>query len=279
MSYKTILVHVDESPHASERIKIAAAIAMTQDAHLIGTAMTGASRYLVQTRMLVELDPNLRTHLDFLRQRARRGLEDFEASAQKLGLPSFEKRLVDDEAGGGICLQARYADLIVIGQHDPNEISPVTMPDFAQYVVLNSGRPVLLVPYAGRFDTIGNRVLVAWNGSMEATRAITSAMPLLKRAPMVDVAVFNPNAEPLAHGPQPGADMGLYLARHGIRVNVLQRQTSQETGSALLALARELNSDLVIMGGYGHNRFREILLGGVTRTVLDEMTIPVLMSH
>lgn len=279
MSYKTILVHVDESAHASERIKIAAAIAMTQDAHLIGTAMTGASRYLVQTRMLVELDPNLRTHLDFLRQRARRGLEDFEASAQKLGLPSFEKRLVDDEAGGGICLQARYADLIVIGQHDPNEISPVTMPDFAQYVVLNSGRPVLLVPYAGRFDTIGNRVLVAWNGSMEATRAITSAMPLLKRAPMVDVAVFNPNAEPLAHGPQPGADMGLYLARHGIRVNVLQRQTSQETGSALLALARELNSDLVIMGGYGHNRFREILLGGVTRTVLDEMTIPVLMSH
>lgn len=279
MSYKTILVHVDESAHASERIKIAAAIAMTQDAHLIGTAMTGASRYLVQTRMLVELDPNLRTHLDFLRQRARRGLEDFEASAQKLGLPSFEKRLVDDEAGGGICLQARYADLIVIGQHDPNEISPVTMPDFAQYVMLNSGRPVLLVPYAGRFDTIGNRVLVAWNGSMEATRAITSAMPLLKRAPMVDVAVFNPNAEPLAHGPQPGADMGLYLARHGIRVNVLQRQTSQETGSALLALARELNSDLVIMGGYGHNRFREILLGGVTRTVLDEMTIPVLMSH
>lgn len=279
MSYKTILVHVDESAHASERIKIAAAIAMTQDAHLIGTAMTGASRYLVQTRMLAELDPNLRTHLDFLRQRARRGLEDFEASAQKLGLPSFEKRLVDDEAGGGICLQARYADLIVIGQHDPNEISPVTMPDFAQYVVLNSGRPVLLVPYAGRFDTIGNRVLVAWNGSMEATRAITSAMPLLKRAPMVDVAVFNPNAEPLAHGPQPGADMGLYLARHGIRVNVLQRQTSQETGSALLALARELNSDLVIMGGYGHNRFREILLGGVTRTVLDEMTIPVLMSH
>ena len=279
MSYKTILVHVDESAHASERIKIAAAIAMTQDAHLIGTAMTGASRYLVQTRMLAELDPNLRTHLDFLRQRARRGLEDFEASAQKLGLPSFEKRLVDDEAGGGICLQARYADLIVIGQHDPNEISPVTMPDFAQYVVLNSGRPVLLVPYAGRFDTIGNRVLVAWNGSMEATRAITSSMPLLKRAPMVDVAVFNPNAEPLAHGPQPGADMGLYLARHGIRVNVLQQQTSQETGSALLALARELNSDLIIMGGYGHNRFREILLGGVTRTVLDEMTIPVLMSH
>lgn len=279
MSYKTILVHVDESSHASERIKIAAAIAMTQNAHLIGTAMTGASRYLVQTRMLAELDPNLRTHLEFLRQRAMSGLEDFEATAQKLGLPAFEKRLVDDEAGGGVCLQARYADLVVIGQNDPNEISPVTMPDFPQYVVLNSGRPVLLLPYAGRFDNIGKRVLVAWNGSIEATRAIASALPLLKRAQMIDVAVFNPRMLPQTRGPQPGTDMALYLSRHGIQVNVLQQQTRQETGPALLALANELGSDLIVMGGYGHSRFREILLGGVTRAVLESMTVPVLMSH
>lgn len=279
MSYKTILVHVDESSHASERIKIAAAIAMTQSAHLIGTAMTGASRYLVQTRMLAELDPNLRTHLEFLRRRAMSGLEDFEATARKLGLPSFEKRLVDDEAGGGICLQARYADLVVIGQNDPNEISPVTMPDFPQYVVLNSGRPVLLLPYAGRFDNLGNRVLVAWNGSIEATRTITSALPLLKRAQKIDVAVFNPGAQAQANGPRPGADMALYLSRHGIKVNVQQQQTRQDAGPALLALAKELGSDLIVMGGYGHSRFREILLGGATRAVLESMTVPVLMSH
>lgn len=277
MSYKTILVHVDESSHASERIKIAAAVAMTQGAHLIGTAVTGASRYLAQTRMLAELDPNLRTHLEFLRQRAKRGLEDFEAAVAKLGITSFEKRLVDDEAGGGICLQARYADLIVIGQNDPNEISPVTMPDFPQYVVLNSGRPVLLVPYAGRFDNIGNRVLIAWNGSMEATRSITNAMPLLKRASMIDVVVFNPR--PQMQGPQPGADMAQYLARHGINANILLRQTDREVGEALRMVAGELGSDLIVMGGYGHNRFREILLGGVTYTMLETMTVPVLMSH
>lgn len=278
MSYKTILVHVDESSHAGERSKIAAAIAMTQKAHLIGTAVTGASRYLVQARMLAELDPNLRTHLDFLRQRARRGLEDFEAAVLKLGWSSFEKRLVDDEAGGGICLQARYADLVVIGQHDPNEISPVTMPDFPQYVVLNSGRPVLLVPYAGRFDNIGRRVLIAWNASMEATRAVASAMPLLKRAQMVEVIVFNPRTHAQAYGPQPGADMALFLARHDIKAEVLQRDADQ-VGEALLSLAGDLGSDLIIMGGYGHNRFREILLGGVTRTMLASMTVPVLMSH
>jgi nucleotide-binding universal stress UspA family protein len=274
MSYKTILVHVDESTRASERIKIAAAIAMTQSAHLIGTAVTGASRYLVQTRMLAELDPNLRIHLEFLRQRAQRGLEDFETTVQKLGLGSFEKRLVDDEAGGGICLQARYADLVVIGQNDPAEVSPVVMPDFPQYVVLNCGRPVLLVPYAGRFDNIGKRVMIAWDASMEATRTVTAALPLLKCAQMIDVITFNAPA-----GATSGADLALYLARHGVKSEVSQHKTEGETGEALLSLAADLNSDLIIMGGYGHSRFREIVLGGVTRTVLETMTMPVLMSH
>ncbi|HJV86347.1 MAG TPA: universal stress protein [Noviherbaspirillum sp.] len=279
MSYKTILVHVDESNRASERIKIAAAIAMTQSAHLIGTAMTGASRYLVQTMMLADTNPNLRPHLDFLRKRAERGLDDFENCVRRLGLPSFEKRLVDDEAGAGVCLQARYADLVVIGQNDPNELSPVVMPDFPQYVVLNSGRPVLLVPYAGQFDNIGNRVLVAWDASMAATRAVAGAIPLLRRAQVINVAVFNPQLQPQAHGAHPGADLAEYLARHGIKIDISQQQTDQEIGDALLSLAADKGVDLIIMGGYGHARFREILLGGATRTVLETMTVPVLMSH
>lgn len=277
MSYKTILVHVDESSRASERLKIAAAIAMTQKAHLIGTAMTGASRYLMQTRLLAELDPNLKPHLDFLRDRALRGLSDFETAAQKLGLPSFEKRLVDDEAGGGICLQARYADLVVIGQNDPQEISPVVMPDFPQYVVLHSGRPVLLVPHAGQFDNIGKRVLIGWDGSMEATRTITSALPLLKCAQMVEIAVINAGRH--AYGARPGAEVALYLDRHGIKSEVISHQSDRDIGTALLSLAAERDSDLIIMGGYGHTRFREIVLGSVTRTVLETMTIPVLMSR
>lgn len=275
MSYKTILVHVDESRRASERIKIAAAIAMTQKAHLIGTAMTGASRYLLQTHMLAELDPNLKTHLDFLRERARRGLEDFETAVQKLGLTSFEKRLIDDEAGGGICLQARFADLVVIGQNDPEEISPVVLPDFPQYVVLHSGRPVLLVPHAGQFDNIGKHVMIAWDGSMEATRTITSALPLLRCAQLVEVTIFNSQA----HGTQPGAQVALYLERHGIPCEIVLRNTDKNIGESLLSLAALRGADLIIMGGYGHTRFREIVLGQVTRTVLETMTIPVLMSR
>ncbi|MDB5769914.1 MAG: universal stress protein [Burkholderia sp.] len=279
MSYKTVLVHVDESEHARERIKLAAVVAMAENAHLVGTAMTGASRYIQRTKMLAELDPNFMIHLEFLHRRANRGLEEFEATVQQLGLLSFEKRLVDDEAAGGICLQARYCDLVVIGQIDPREVSPVVMPDFPQYVVINSGRPVLIVPYSGKFENIGNRVLIAWDASMAATRTVTNALPLLKRAQIVEVALFNPESQPQVHGALPGSDVAIYLARHGIKVEVLQRTTDADIGTALLALATELDSDLLVMGGYGHSRFREILLGGVTRTVLEAMTIPVLMSH
>jgi nucleotide-binding universal stress UspA family protein len=281
MSYKTVLVHVDKSEHASERIKLAATVAMTENAHLIGTAMTGASRYLQRPKMLAEFGPHFKLHLELLRQRATRGLEEFEAVALKVGIPSFEKRLVDDEAGGGVCLQARYCDLVVIGQIDPEEMSPVVMPDFPQYVVINSGRPVLIVPYAGQFDNIGNRVLIAWDASMAATRAITNAIPLLRRAQIVELVVFNPDElwPAQTHGVLPGADLALYLARHGIKVDVAQRHTDVEIGPSLLSLAAELRCDLIVMGGYGHSRFREILLGGVTRTVLERMTVPVLMSH
>ncbi|RZI40688.1 universal stress protein [Herbaspirillum sp. HC18] len=274
MSYKTILVHVDESSHASERIKIAAAIAMAESAHLIGTAVTGASRYLARPNVLAVLDPSLRTHLDFLQDRAMRGLEDFESAVQKLGLPSFEQRLVDDEAGGGICLQARYADLVVIGQNDPAEISPVVMPDFPQYVVLHCGRPVLIVPHSGHFDTIGKRALIAWNASMEATRAVTDALPLLRRAHTIDAAVIN--ADPQAGNP--GADIVQYLRRHGVKAELLLRRTEGDVGTALLSLAAELGSDLLVMGGYGHVRFREIVLGHATQSVLASMTLPVVMS-
>jgi nucleotide-binding universal stress UspA family protein len=274
MAYKTILVHVDESASAGERIKIAAAVAMAEQAHLIGTATTGASRYLVQARMLAELDPNLRTHLDFLRHRARQGLEDFEAAAQKLGLPSYEKRLVDDEAGGGICLQSRYADLVVIGQNDPKELSPVVMPDFAQFVVLNSARPVLVVPHAGRFDNIGTRVLIAWDAGMEAARAVACALPLLRRAQHVEVVSFGARSQAMS----PGRDLAQYLARHHVHAEVLQRQSDGPVGDALMSLAGLRGADLLVMGAYGHMRFRELMLGAVTRAVLESMRVPVLMS-
>lgn len=283
MSYKTILLHVDQSRNASERIRLAATIARNENAHLIGAALTGVSRYIYQTGLMADTDPNLTehlsAHLDLLRQRARQALAEFERIAQSMEVSSFETVLIDDEAGAGICLQARYSDLVVIGQTDLNEPSPAVMPDFPEYVVMNSGRPVLIVPYAGRFNNAGTRVVVAWDASAGATRAVTNAIPVLQRADIVEVAVFNAASQGDTHGELPGADVAQYLARHGIRVDVLNEKIDTDIGNALLSRATDFGADLIVMGGYGHSRFREILLGGVTRTVLESMTVPVLMSH
>jgi nucleotide-binding universal stress UspA family protein len=283
VSYKTILVHVDKSRNASERIKLAAALAMNENAHVIGAALTGVSRYIYHAGLISDIDPDLTTHmsaqLDLLRERAKDALREFEAIALAMHIRSVETELVDDEAGAGISLQARCSDLVVIGQTDLNEPSPAVMPDFPEYVLMHSGRPVLIVPHTGRFDKVGNRVLVAWDASIGATHAVTNAIPLLTRAGIVEVAIFNADSQDDAHGPQPGADIAQYLARHDIKVDVINRKTEVDIGDALLSLAVDLASDLIVMGGYGHSRFREILLGGVTRTVLESMTVPVMMSH
>ena len=279
MSYRTILVHVDDSERANERINIAARIALAENAHLIGVAMTGISTVLYPVGII---DADARTFtpiLESLQERANRALAEFESAVQKMGIASFEKRLVDDEVGGGLILQARYCDLVVIGQTDPSEPPPIVPSDFPEYVLMNAARPVLFIPYAGHFSSVGKRPLVAWDASMAATRAVADAIPFLQQAEVVDVVVFNPKEQSGVHGDQPGADIALYLARHDIKVNVLQQTTTIPVGEALLSLAADIAADMIVMGGYGHARFREILLGGVTRTILGSMTVPVLMSH
>jgi nucleotide-binding universal stress UspA family protein len=281
MSYKTILVHVDESAHVDEQIEIAARLAMKYDAHLIGLAATGVSAQFSFPGAMGEGTFNLTSILEPLRQRADGVLVKFEAIVQKFDVTSYEKRVIDDDAGAGLSLQARYADLVVIGQIDANAPALFLGSDFPQYVLVNSGRPVLIVPYIGHFAHVGKRVLVAWDASMSATRAVTAAIPILKQADFVQVMVFNAEKQPWVHGEQPGTDIALYLARHGIKIEVSQQTTPSDlgVGSALLSHALDCNADLIVMGGYGHSRFREVVLGGATRTILSSMTIPVLMSH
>ena len=282
MSYKTVLVHVDKDKHAIERVKLAAQIAMNEEAHLIGAAPSGVSRFVYQSRFIYEgggMATHLDSHLEELRKAAKDSLALFESTVKSIGVQSYEARQVDDEAGAGVCLQARYSDLVVIGQTNIDEPSSTTLPDFPEFVVMNSGRPVLIVPYVGEYNAMPKRILIAWDASTSATRAVTAAIPLLKRAQNVDVVVFNADSRGDKHGEMPGADIGLYLARHNIKVNVVRQNTDIDVGNALLSIATDLSSDMIVMGGYGHSRFREILLGGVTRTVLESMTVPVLMAH
>jgi len=279
MSYKTILVYIDDAANVESRIELAANLAKLEDAHLIGTAMTGVSRYLYETMSADAGIAGIAPFLETVRQRTERLLMPFEQITRRVGVASYEKRMTDDEAAGGLGLQARYSDLVIIGQYDPDGPAPSTYADLPEYVTMNGGSPVLIVPYTGGFTHVGERMLVAWDGSMEATKTVHSAIPLLRRARNVDVAVFNAAPDTGAHGEQPGADIALYLARHNIRVNVIQQKTDIDIGNALLSLVADQNADLLVMGCYGHSRFREVLLGGPTRTVLKSMTVPVLTAH
>lgn len=289
MPYKTILVHVDASARAAARIDLAATLALQHDAHLIGAALTGVSRFIEQAVVIDPGDPAITPYLDRLRQRASNALDLFERQAQQIGVPLVERRLVDDEVAGGISVQARYCDLVVVGQGDPDDPDGLLRADFPEYVAMTSGAPVLVVPKAPAamnpdfIDPSGSdrRILLAWNGSREARRTVQDAMPLLLRAQAVEVAIINPGQRPDLDGEVPGADIISYLSRHGVCATATTRNHvgHAEIGETLLELALQSSSDLLVMGCYGHSRFREMLLGGVTRRMLASMTLPVLMSH
>jgi nucleotide-binding universal stress UspA family protein len=276
MSYKAILVHVDKTDNVSARIKLAATVALNEHAHLIGIAVTGIASFLYQAGLVNNSDPALATHLqaemDILREGAQEALDDFSRIVQKLQVRSVETLMVDDQ-GEEFMRLARCSDLIVVGQADPAQPTPAVTPDFPEQVVLHAGRPLVIVPYAGEVNRFGSKVMLAWDASLTATRAVAYALPILKRADLVEVVVFN------AVDPQLGADVVHYLAHHGIKADLIRQEADIDVGNALLSMAADLHSDSIVMGAYGHARLREKLLGGVTRTVLGSMTVPVLMAN
>ncbi|MBV8168315.1 MAG: universal stress protein, partial [Alphaproteobacteria bacterium] len=178
-----------------------------------------------------------------------------------------------------VALHARYSDLCILGQPNP-EATPALDEAALDRILLATGRPVMIVPFAGRYDTVGSRVMVAWDGSRAATRAISDAMPFLTRAETVTVLAVNPRRGIHGHGDQPCADIALHLARHGINVQAAYDVSHEiSVSDVLLSRAADMAADLVVMGAYGHPRVLELVLGGVTRSLLQHMTAPVLMSH
>jgi nucleotide-binding universal stress UspA family protein len=276
MSFKTILVHIDSDPRCSARVELAIRLALQHDAHLVG--LQALTPFEPPGYVMAEMGPAI---IDAQRQVAvaeiARAETAFTKQSSAAGIRNVEWRTAIDDPVDAITLHARYADLIVIGQTDTANAAH-TPPDFPERLVLAAGRPVLILPAIGNFSGIGKRILVAWNPSREATRAVTDAIPLLRLADNVHVMAVNPKAG--EHGAVAGADIGLYLARHGVRVEVKTDHGAEiDVGNELLSRAADLDADLIVMGGYGHSRLKEWVLGGATRTILESMTVPVLMSH
>jgi nucleotide-binding universal stress UspA family protein len=276
MPYKTLLVHVDNGKRSAVRLDIACRLAKLSDAHLIG--LHALTVIKLPSYAMVEGGVQVREfHERMLSESAVAAEAMFKQAVKATGVEKVEWRKSRRDAVESVPVHGRYADVIVIGQPNETDASGVE-PDFAERLLLAAGRPALIIPYAGDFPTVGTRVLVAWNASREATRALTDAIPILREAKQVDVIAFNPKDAP--HGEVPGADIGLYLARHGIKVSVSQQTADDvDVGNQLLSRAADLDSDLIVMGAYGHSRMKELILGGATRTILNSMTVPVLMSH
>ena len=278
MAFKDMLVHVNGSKHCGQRLEVAIHLARTFDAHLAGL-YTAPELYLplyIEAQLAPPLLELQRTRLGEARDRAK---ADFEERMRKAGIAA-EWREVEGESAKMAALHARYADLMVVGQNDPDELLPVSDLDLPERVVLESARPVLMVPDAGSFPTLGQRVLVAWNASLQATRAVNDALPLLAQAGKVTIMAVNPAGGSRGHGEVPGADIALHLARHGVKAEATHVYADDiEVGDMILSRAADFSADLIVMGAYGHARLREIVLGGATRSLLEHMTVPVFMSH
>lgn len=278
MAYKDLLVIVDDTPGSTARIDVAIRLANAFGAHLIGLHV--ADIPTLRPAVLAEFPPQV---LDMLSRARRdsadkaRGLFEQRIRADGEGITS-EWRAVHGDTAELASLHIRYADLAIAGQVDPDD--PSGDVDATERVVLGAGRPVLVVPYTGTFTALGRRIMVAWNASREATRAVNDAMPLFERAESVRVVSVNPQRGTRGHGAMPGADISLHLARHGVRAEA-QTITADDVrvDDALLSHAFDVGADLIVMGAYGHSRLGEFVLGGATRHMLRQITIPVFMSH
>jgi nucleotide-binding universal stress UspA family protein len=211
-------------------------------------------------------------------KKARAAIARFEQAAKRAGI-SMETRTISASISGAadqIGRIGRRFDLIVVGQPGRKDSLPDEVID--EGVLFESGRPVIFVPFIQKGGMKLDRIMVCWDGSRAATRAIADAIPLLKKAKQVEVVIISD--KPNKRDEVPGADLGQHLARHGLKVDV-KRITSPDIDvpSTILSYAADSSADMIVMGGYGHSRLREFVLGGATRGLLESMTVPVLMSH
>lgn len=178
-----------------------------------------------------------------------------------------------------VAVHARHADLTVITGATPGQGHATANAMFLE-ALMDSGRPVLVVPPGYRIVLPARRAVIAWQPTREAARAVHDALPLLRKAELVDVLTVDAQISEGGHGEQPGADIATHLARHGLRVRVVNvRNPGDATAKVLLSHAIEVGADLLVAGGFSHSRFRELIIGGVTRDLLATAHVPVLFSH
>jgi len=270
MPIKNIVVVLDESSKTAG--PYAVSLASIFEAHLTATTIVHdptASVAWPEASL-----PLLASALDDARAEARRILDRFVATAKGISVETEPVEVTFGLPGRALGPLARYFDLTVLEQPNPETSGDREI--MVESALFETGRPVLIVPYVPIAPFRLETVLVAWDGSATAARALSDAMPFLAQAKRTEVITV---AEPGTEIDRSGERIVRHLARHGISAEFRSLPSTGEIASTMLSHAFDTQADLLVMGGYGHSRFREFVLGGATRGILNAMTLPVLMSH
>jgi nucleotide-binding universal stress UspA family protein len=272
MLIKDILVHVEVSPAFDPRLHLAIQLARRFDAYVTGVLVLPP----IDVLALADSGPvavELASYLAALQDEVAEAEQHFLMTLRRHGLHG-EWRTDRGSAAQSLTRFAQTADLVILRQRDPRRAVELLYPED---VVLACGRPVLLVPYAGRFDRVGETVLVGWNASREATRALHEALPLMAASDSVTLLSAKLRG---ANDDMPIAELTPHLAKHGLHARTeLIEARDADVAEAINAHAATLGADLIVMGAYGHSRLRETILGGTTQAMLRHMTVPTLMAH
>jgi nucleotide-binding universal stress UspA family protein len=271
MTYKDIAVYQSDDAHSDDRLAVGVTLAKEFGADLTGVYVL--TQPVIPSFIQAEIPTEMiEQRYNEIRQQAQSRKEVFDSKLAEDDVHGTFMMMEGDavEAATGVAL---YTDLVIVGQPDPDH--PVPDDGVAEGLLMACGRPVLMMPYVGPRKSFGKRIMVAWSGTREGSRAVHDALPLLQLAEEVIVYEVNPD-----EGAFSGEDLCDHLRRHG--VNATAKHTvahDLSIGDILLSAIADHSIDLLVMGGYGHSRLRELALGGATRQVMHEMTCPVLMSH
>lgn len=270
---KSILLHLDSSARTAERIKVAGELAEAFEAEVTGQPCTLSA--LVRYPFAMEAAGEAVA----IMQEIDKGARDRMYAAFMANSAGLRRlRWAEPQSDGplGFARRALYADLMILGQRDRNGPMQGELPgDFLPSLLVQSGRPALVLPYAGPIGPIGRTVLVAWKETCEAARAVSAALPWLRTASRVHAVAYGEDAQASLQ------ELQNYLRVQGVRNLELHPGggDDESAGSRLLSFSADLSADLLVMGCYGHGRAREWVLGGATKSILQSMTLPVLMSH
>lgn len=283
MAYASVLLHVDDTRACSARVDAALAVAGQHGAHV--TALYCIAHYVLPAWMDAD-SLGIDRHIAAERERAERVLEDFATRAGEAGIEFATERvfLSEHSVATELAIRARCFDLTVVGQADPDEPTDAGR-NLAAQVAVASGAPLLVIPYIGPVRdagkvVLGHNVMIAWDGGREAAHAVRDALPALVRAERINLIAINPERYVYKGREAIETSIVPYLAHHGVELGVEVHETEDiSAGDLILSRLSDEGKDLLVMGAYAHSRVREFVLGGVTRNMLEHMTVPVLMSH